>query len=160
VSRDSATHGSARDAIGATLALARTAGVERRIEVAERLVASRLANCDIITNSGRIRPLSAAVIERLPRSAVVALMYEAWEFRSSDLDLEACRARGIRVAAVNERHEAVGVFPFLGDLCVNLLCSHDCIPAGARVALICDNSFAPYILNGLRTARSRRVSRA
>jgi hypothetical protein len=152
VSRDSASHGSAQDAIDATLALARVAGVERRIEVAERLVSSRLEDCDIITNSGRIRPLNASIIERLPAKAVVALMYEAWEFRSSDLDLEACRARGIRVAAVNERHEAVGVFPFLGDLCVKLLNDHGCSPVGARVALICDNPFAPYMLDGLRAA--------
>ena len=48
-------------------------------------------------------------------------MFEAWEFREADLDLAACRDRGIRVAAVNERHPDVGVFPFLGPLCVRLL---------------------------------------
>jgi hypothetical protein len=89
------------------------------------------------------------MIVRLPPNAVIALMFEAWEFRETDLDLEACRERGIRVAAVNERHPDVGVFPFLGPLCVRLLEDTHVPLAASRVALLCDNPFASFILQGL-----------
>ena len=79
-------------------------------------------------------------------------MFEAWEFRGADLDLAAARARGIRVAAVNERHPDVGVFDFLGILAVRQLQDAGCDPDGRRVALLCDNPFLPYVHAGLEAA--------
>lgn len=152
IARDTARHGSARDAANATHDLARRAGVEARVEVLEQLGSSVLASCDILTNSGHLRPITRAMIERLPPNAVIALMFEAWEFRSADLDLDACRERGIRVAAVNERHPDVAVFPFLGPLCVRLLEEAGTHPAGRRIALLCDNPFAPFLCSGLEAA--------
>jgi hypothetical protein len=150
VARGSASHGSAADAAGATLALARMAGVDKRIEIAPNLGPKALVSCDILTNSGHLRPITRAMIERLPASAVIALMFEAWEFRDSDLDLNACRDRGIKVAGVNERHRDVAVFPFLGRLCAKLLRDAGMSPFGRKIALLCDNPFLPFIENGLR----------
>ena len=109
VARDTERHGSFEDAVAATISLATKAGVVGRIEIAREPAPHRLATCDILTNSGHLRPISRAMIELMPRSAVIALMFEAWEFRDADLDLAACRAHGIRIAAVNERHPAVAV---------------------------------------------------
>ncbi|MHA6686500.1 hypothetical protein [Mesorhizobium sp. A556] len=150
VARGSASHGSGADAARATLALARMAGVDKRIEIAPNLDPKALACCDILTNSGHLRPITRAMIERLPTSAVIALMFEAWEFRNSDLDLDACRDRGIQVAGVNERHRDVAVFPFLGRLCAKLLRDAGMSPFGRKIALLCDNPFLPFIENGLR----------
>jgi hypothetical protein len=153
--RDTARHGTARDAAAATLGLARAAGVADRIEVVADLPDSALAGCDILTNSGHLRPITRRMIELLPRHAVIGLMFEAWEFRGADLDIAACRERGIRVAAVNERHPDVAVFPFLGPLAVRLLADASVTRAGSRVALVCDNPFAPFILDGLQAAGFR-----
>jgi len=150
--RDTARHGSAREAAAATLSLAGEALVADRITIVKRIEDTHLAACDILTNTGNLRPITRAVIEHLPARAVVALMYEAWELRGDDIDLAACRERGIRVAAVNERHPDVGVFPFLGPLCVRLLADAGVNAAGRRVALICDNPFAPFIEAGLGNA--------
>lgn len=150
--RDSARHGSAREAIEATRTLARLAGVESRISFSIGMPASALGDCDILTNSGRLRPITRDVIGRLRPDAVIALMFEAWEFRGTDLDLAACRERGIRIAAVNERHPDVAVFPFLGPLCVRLLGDADMSPDGKRVAVLCDNPFAAFLIAGLRDA--------
>jgi len=89
------------------------------------------------------------LIDLLPDHAIVALMFEAWEFRPEDLDLEACVRRGIRVVGVNERHPAIDVFSFLGPLCVNQL--HECGVAvyGNRIALLCNNPFAQSMFRGL-----------
>ena len=105
------------------------------------------------TNSGHLRPISGEMIARLPKTAVIGLMFEAWEFRAADLDLAACRKHGIRVAAVNERHADVGVFPFLGPLCIRLLSDAGVPLTDARVAALCDNPFAPFILQGLTFAQ-------
>lgn len=149
LARDTARHGSAEDAFVATATLAAAAGVGDRIQFVRRLDPATLATCDILTNSGHLRPIGAEAIGALPTHAVIALMFEAWEFRGGDLDLDACRQRGIAVAAVNERHPDVAVFPFLGPLAARLLADAGLDPAGRRVALLCDNPFARFIADGL-----------
>ncbi len=151
-------HGTAADAVEATQRLARRAGVSDRIEPIGTLEADALADCDILTNSGHVRPITAGMIAALPQRAVIALMFETWEFREADLDLAACRARGIRVAGVNERHPDVAVFPFLGPLCLKLLEDGGVAPHGGRVAVICDNPFEPFLRAGLVAAGATPVS--
>jgi hypothetical protein len=82
-------------------------------------------------------------------------MYEAWEFRSADLDLDACRSRGIAVAGTNERHPAVDVFSFLGPLAVRELQDAGVAVYGSRIVVLCDNDFAPFIATGLRNCGAR-----
>lgn len=156
--RDTHAHGSAEQAIEATRQLARRAGVEARISFSPGIPPGALRSCDILTNSGRIRPITRAMVDLLPDKAVIALMFEAWEFRGTDLDLAACRERGIRIAAVNERHGDVAVFPFLGPLCVCLLRDAGMRAAGKRVAVICDNPFADFLVQGLTDAGAETVS--
>ena len=132
-----------------TLELATAARVAKHIDIIEELPTTMLESVDIVTNSGHLRPLTAALINQLPRSAVIALMFEAWEFRPEDIDLVACAQRGIPIVGINERHAAVDVFSFLGPLCVKQL--HDCGLAVCRnrIALVCDNDFAQPMMGGL-----------
>jgi len=153
--RDTARHGTAREAIEATRALARLAGVEDRITFSLGVPDEALWRCDILTNSGRIRPITATLVRLLPKSAVIALMFEAWEFRDSDIDRNACRDRGVRIVGVNERHPDVAVFPFLGPLCVLQLSEAGLDVPGCAVAVLCDNPFAPHLLEGLEHAGAR-----
>lgn len=150
--RDTRRHGTARDAAAQTLGLARLAGVQDRIGIADAITPAHLADCDILTNSGHLRPITAERIAALPERAVIALMFEGWEFRSEDLDLAAARARGIRIAAVNERHRDVAVFPFLGPLCLRLLQDAGFHAPGRHVAVVCDNPFAAFLEDGLAMA--------
>ncbi len=71
-------------------------------------------------------------------------MFEAWEFRPRDLDMEACLRRGIPIVGVNERHPSVDVFSFLGPLCVKQL--HDCGLSvyKNRIGALCDNDFVGF----------------
>ena len=147
--RDTAQHGSAAQAVAETLLLAASAGAAGRITPIDRLQPDHLLKCDILTNSGHIRPITRQMIECLPSSAVIALMFEAWEFRATDLDIEACARRGVRVAAVNERHPDVDVFNFLGPLCVKLLADAGMSARKRRIAVLCDNPFSAFIMDGL-----------
>ena len=129
--------------------LALSAGVADRIRIFDSPFIDLLPEVDILTNSGHLRPLSSQVIERLPARAVIALMFETWEFRSDDIDLPTCRRRGIPVVGVNERHPAVDVFSFLGPLAIKLLHDAGAAAYGNRIALLCDNPFLPYIERSL-----------
>jgi hypothetical protein len=148
----STRYGTADEIRTATLELAARAGVPNRIDVLPEKSLDAFAQADIVTNSGHVRPLDAATLDAMRPGAVIALMYEAWEFRATDLDLAAARARGIRIAATNERHAAVDVFSYLGLLAVRLLLDAHVAPYRARVLLLCDNPFAPYVRRGLEGA--------
>ena len=142
-------YGSVSDVTAWTLRLANAAGVAERINIIQALSPDILSGVDIVTNCGNLRPLTAALFERLPDRAVIALMFETWEFRPEDLDLQAALQRGIPVVGVNERHETLDIFSFLGPLCANQL--HNCgLPVcHNRIALVCDNDFAESIMRGL-----------
>ncbi|HYI93664.1 MAG TPA: hypothetical protein VEX68_08975 [Bryobacteraceae bacterium] len=148
-------YGSARDATLLTYAVASTRKLADRIEVIQAVGANILQEVDIITNSGHVRPIDTSKIAHLKPSAVIPLMYESWEFRESDVDLSACRARGIRVGATNERHPAVDVFSYLGCMAMKLLLDAGIAVYQAALLLICDNEFEPYIERTLVAAGAR-----
>jgi hypothetical protein len=136
----------------ATLDLARAAECSNKIEVIEEVTPREITSADIVTNSGHVRPIDARFVSRMKSSAVIPLMYEAWEYREGDLDLSACRRRGIKVAGTNERHPAVDVFSYLGVMAVKLLLDAGVSVYGSKVVVLCDNPFAPFIDRGLRGA--------
>ena len=76
-------------------------------------------------------------------------MYEAWEYRAEDLDLAACRQRGISVAGTNERHPAADVFSFVGVTAIKLLLDAGISVQNCHLLLLCDNAFASFITDSL-----------
>jgi hypothetical protein len=142
-------YASAEEIAQATLGLARIAGVGDRIELIQEKDPGLLSRADIVTNSGQVRPIDKEMIGYLKSSCVIPLMYEAWEYRSADLDLDACRSRGIVVAGTNEEHSAVDVFSFLGALAVRELHEAGIAVQGSQLLLLCDNDFGPFIRLGL-----------
>lgn len=145
-------HGTADQAVASTRALAVSAGVEHRIKFVGEKADSGLAEADIVTNSGHLRPLDAGTIGQMSRGAAIPLMYEAWERRPSDVDLDACRRRGIRVGGTNEQHPAVDAFSFLGVMAVKLLTDAGVGVYASRLLLLCDNPFRRFIERGLGAA--------
>ena len=142
-------HGSVEEIAVRTMGLARLAGVHERIRIVTEKDAADVAQADVVTNSGHVRPIDAEMVGWMKRSAVIPLMYEAWEFRAQDVDLEACSRHGIRVAGTNERHPAVDVFSYLGIMANKLLLDAGIAVYGCKVMLCCDNPFASYIHQGL-----------
>lgn len=132
--------------------LAKLAGVESRLKIIKKKSREIVNQADLITNSGHVRPIDAGMIGWMKPGAVVPLMYEAWEYRAADLDLAACLKHGIRVAGTNERHPAVDVFTFLGDMSIKLLLDMGVAISYSRVLVLCDNAFAPFIERGLTGA--------
>ncbi|MBP9853332.1 MAG: hypothetical protein KBD53_00525 [Candidatus Omnitrophica bacterium] len=115
------------------------------VQMSEYLSAEIIHQADIITNSGHLRPLDEDKLQHVKKGCVVALMYEAWEIREDDLDLDYCQTWKIPVAAVNERHPLVGVFDYLGDMAVELIRRAGLTVENNTFMLICNNDFGPYI---------------
>jgi hypothetical protein len=143
-------YATARELAAGTAELARLAGVSGRIELVTAKTADVTGAADIVTNSGQVRPIDADMVAAMKPAAVIPLMYESWEYRAADVDLAACRSRGIAVAGTNETHPAVDVFSFLGPMAVRQLHEAGVAGQGSRVVLLCDNAFGPHIAGYLR----------
>ncbi|MCH7525804.1 MAG: hypothetical protein IID39_00060 [Planctomycetes bacterium] len=145
----SSRFGSASEATRQTLEVADNLSVSNRIEVITEKTEQITARADIVTNSGHLRPIDSRFIGWMKATAVIPLMYETWEFRPTDVDLEACRARGIRTAGTDERSPSVDVFSYLGIMATKLLLDAGLAVRGNRILCLCDNPFASFIERGL-----------
>jgi hypothetical protein len=146
------TYATAEELQAATADLGRLAGVEGRIELIGEKSLEAVGAADIVTNSGQVRPIDAAMVDQMKPSAVITLMYESWEFRQADLDLDACRRRRILVAGTNENHPAVDCLAFVGNMAIKQLHDAGIAVYQSRILLLCDNSFSPFIVRSLQGA--------
>ena len=96
-------------------------GLEDYIEVFEGRSKARLGLSDIITNSGNVRPFDHDLIDALKSTAVIPLMWETWEYRPADFDLNYCKKKGIVVLGTNERLHPCDMEYFIGLTALKLL---------------------------------------
>ena len=68
-----------------TLQVAKYWGVEDKIRVIFNKEKEIVSECDIITNSGFVRPINRDMISWMKPTAVIPLMWEPWEFREGEL---------------------------------------------------------------------------
>jgi hypothetical protein len=145
-------HGTVEEIERTTMHLAEIAKVADRVEVVTRKQREIIAQADIITNSGHVRPIDLEMVTWMKPTAVVPLMFESWEFRPGDLDLEACAKYSIPVAGTNEQNPAIEVFQFLGMMAVRLLLDAGVAVWGSRILILSDNPFRPFHERGLALA--------
>lgn len=93
-----------------TLRAAAEAGVAQQLSVQEERRESAAGEADIVVNCGFLRPIDRGFVRLLKPTAVIPLMWETWEWRSEELDLDACREKGILVLGTDE---AAGPRPFV-----------------------------------------------
>ena len=75
----STPYGSVEDVATQTEELARRAGVDGRLIIVTEKTAAVVSQADIVTNSGHVRPIDSAMVRMMKPSAVIPLMYEAWD---------------------------------------------------------------------------------
>lgn len=151
LTRDSA-YGRATEAERDTMTLAREASVADRITVHATRDQVPVAECDVVTNLGFVRPIDTRLIAQLKSTAILALMCEAWEFRAGDLDLACCHAHGITVMATNEHAPTLPVFAHCGPLGVQLLHDAGIAVQGTRVTVVGRDPFTPVLTDALQAA--------
>jgi hypothetical protein len=147
-------YGTVADVEAATMHLARLLGVADRITITTRREPSLFAAADVITNSGHVRPIVGDLAAAIRSDAVLPLMFEAWELQHGrlDIDLDVLVARGVQIAGTNERHPNVDVFSYLGPMAVAHLADAGVSAYGGRIAVLCNNPFREYIVDGLKSA--------
>lgn len=134
-----------------TRALEMLCGVEGRIDIVEADAPPHavLAEADIVTNLGFVRPLDRATVQAMRCGAAVPLMCEAWEMRPSDVDIVACQGYGIAVAGTNEDFPGIDVFHYSGWLAVSLLLGAGIELHKSRVIVVGSDKFASVIYKHL-----------
>jgi hypothetical protein len=115
------------------------------IQFTDSLSPEIVAQADMITNSGHLRPLNEALLRHAKDSLVIPLMYEGWEWRDADMDINYIRKRGFPLGATNERHPDVDVFNYLGDMAMKQIFDAGICPYKNRFVLLSNNDFGPFI---------------
>lgn len=147
-------HGTAAQAADATRALAVELGVADQIVITADRAVEQFAAADVITNSGHVRPIVDDLATAIRPGAALPLMFESWEAQAGrlDIDIDLLRGRGVRIAGTNERHPDVDVFSYLGPMAVAELADAGVPAYRSRVAVLCDNAFRDYLVDGLKAA--------
>lgn len=149
LTRDS-RYASAGEAVARTRALAEAFGRNDSITVLSSRDDPRIGEADIVMNLGFVRPLEAAFLRRIKRTAVIPLMFETWEWRPEDVDLSACRELGIPVAGTNEHHSVLQTIEYVGTLAVKLLLELQVEITRSRILVMGEGRFAGVVGKRLR----------
>lgn len=99
------------------------------IFVKNRKPTKEISEADIVTNSAHVRPLNAELLANAKAGCVIPLMYEKWEIRESDIEINYCNTKGIKVAGTWENFPAVNIFDYVAQLILKL-----CFEAGYEVS--------------------------
>lgn len=114
------SYASASDVERDTVELARRLDLADKIHIVGEKHREDVARSDFITNSGFVRPIDNEMVSWMKPTATIPLMWETWEFRSADLDLQACKAKGILVMGTNET-TGVNMVPYNGMMATKLI---------------------------------------
>jgi hypothetical protein len=126
-----------------------------KIEVVAAKRAEIVSEADIVTNTAPVRPIDARMVSIMKNTAVVMvpLMYERWERRSEDVDVDACKRRGIVVIGTDETK--AGVFKYIGVMAIRQLLDVKIEIAGCRIIVRATNKFGSYVMRTLSSLGAR-----
>ena len=127
--------GSVKDVIEQTNVLAEKMNVKSRIKIITDINETAFERIDIITNTGHLRPINRKLLSKVRLDTVIPLMYEPWEFRKGEIDLDYCRNRGILVCGTNESDPRLRTMDYLGFIVLYLLLKERRTPFITRVLI-------------------------
>jgi hypothetical protein len=133
--------------------LCQVAETHCNIEVVAAKRAEIVSEADIVTNTGPVRPIDARMVSLMKNTAVVPLMYETWERRSEDVDIDACKRRGVVVIGTDE--EKAGVFRYIGVMAIRQLLDAGIEIVGCRIVVRASNRFGSYVMRALSRLGAR-----
>jgi hypothetical protein len=148
VGRDS-RWGYFRDVVGQIEHLAQEFKCHDVIRFSDLPAYEHSARVNLVTNLGFVRPIDRRLIDSLPSDSAVALMWEPWEFRESEIDVKACYKRGIPVLGTNEQYPRLRIFEYLPRVIERLLFELDIEVTFSKLVLIASPPFGTKIFEGL-----------
>ncbi|MBX3423875.1 MAG: hypothetical protein KF752_20145 [Pirellulaceae bacterium] len=142
-------YGRYTDVRDSLLTMSQQLGLADRLTVVDHIPDVPLAKVDILTNTGFLRPINKPLLDQLSRNCIIPLMYEPWEFRPADIDLDYCRQRGIKVIGTNESDQRLKTMSYIGLTVLYFLLHEKLTPPNARVLLVGSAKFNDAILETL-----------
>lgn len=128
----------------------RKLNLKKRIKIVTKKEKINFSKFDIVTNTGHVRPINKQMIKKLKKNCVIPLMWETWEYRKNDLDLDACFKRGIKVYGTNEADKRLKIFDYIGFIVLNFLLNNKNSPFSSSVLILGSNNFSKPILKIFR----------
>ncbi|MCW8930329.1 MAG: hypothetical protein OQL19_08845 [Gammaproteobacteria bacterium] len=116
-----------------------------------------LSQADIITNSGFLRPLDKNKLKYTKSSVVIPLMYESWELRQSDIDINYCKINNIKVAGTWENHPKIMVFAHIGALAIKMALNASYEVYRNKIIVWSDDQFGETISNAFKNFYAKEV---
>lgn len=117
--------------------------VEEKEKIAEHV--------HIVTNLGFVRPISASFIKKLPYDAAVSLMFETWEFREKDIDINACRSSHIPILGTKETALGLNIFQYVGMSVLKLLLENNIEIYKSHILLISSGEYLHAVRKVLKS---------
>lgn len=116
-------YGTANDAINVCLEKINYYNLDNKlIEFTSNTLPSNfIKDSQIITNSGNLRPLDSTKLKYASKNVVIPLMYEAWELRESDIDVNYCLENKIPVAGTWENYPGLEIFNYCKNLITKIV---------------------------------------
>lgn len=113
-------------------------GLEERWEFRTSLSDHDIAAADIVTNSGHLRPFDGAFLNKMKHTAVLPLMWEPWELRPGEIDLDVAQQRSILIMGTNEHELPCDMRPYSFLTAMHLAISHKASVVDDRILVIGD----------------------
>jgi len=132
-----------------------------RYEFQTKINEEDVFGADIVTNSGHLRPFDSAFLERMKGTAVLSLMWEPWELRPGEVDINTAKRRGILVMGTNEHDAPCDMRPYSFLTAMHLLMAHQTPLVDGRILVIGDQTTLAFpIEEGLSKLglEARRIS--
>ena len=142
-------YGSVEDVTRQTHLLADMFNLSHEIHIITSYDQVDLGSVDVLTNTGFNRPIDHGVVQKLSSSMVIPLMWEPWEYRESDVDIDACCRRGIKVYGTNESDPRLRTLDYIGLLVIHLLLQNQKTPFGSNILVLGNERFADPALKVL-----------
>lgn len=135
IAKDS-IYGTIKDILNHVLFLASYLKVQDKIKIIQSINDIDLRNINVVTNSGFVRPIDKNIINKLESGNLILLMYEPWEFRDIDIDLQLCKEKKISVWGINESNRKLNIFYYLGYAVLDILLNNHILPFISKILLI------------------------
>jgi hypothetical protein len=122
--------------------LAEEWSVRDKLEIVKKVTPAMIARSHIITNLGFVRPIDARMIGWMKPGTVIPYMREVWEYRPEDVDLRACREKGILVMGTAENQSPGDVLAYCGPLAAKMLFALGFEVMGNRILVVGNDPIA------------------
>lgn len=105
---------------------------------------------NLVTNAGQVRPITKEFLEKMPKKSAIALMFEPWEVRSDDINLETAKQLKVPIIGTNESDERIRTLHYLGELAYTLW--RDCSKKRkeVKIGVIASPKFEKHIIASFR----------